>query len=59
MAIQDAGALAIALCEADSIPEALRQYELWRKPITTRYQKLSRQFPYEQNETAFPEKNYF
>lgn len=59
MAIQDAGVLAIALREADSIPEALQQYESWRKPITTRYQKLSRQFPSEQNETAFPEKNYF
>ncbi|MCY8233090.1 hypothetical protein [Priestia endophytica] len=51
--------MAIALREADSIPETLRQYESWRKLITIRYQKLSRQFPSEQNETAFPEKNYF
>ncbi|MCU5031402.1 FAD-dependent monooxygenase [Bacillus thuringiensis] len=55
MAIEDAGTLAEALREADTIPEALQYYESKRKPITARYQKLSRRFPSQQDETVFHE----
>ncbi|MFJ7978342.1 FAD-dependent oxidoreductase [Peribacillus sp. NPDC096379] len=44
MAIQDAGALAEALRESNTIPEALQRYEEERKTITAKYQKLSRGF---------------
>lgn len=42
-AVLDAGALATRLSEADSIPEALAQYQASRKPITDELQRLSRQ----------------
>nr|WP_308017538.1 FAD-dependent monooxygenase [Alkalihalobacillus deserti] len=58
-AIQDAGVLAEALREADSIPEALQNFQSRRKPITDKYQELSRQEPSLESETAFPEKDHF
>ena len=58
-AIQDAGALAVALGESDSVAEALQTYETRRKPIATKYQELSRVFPSQETETAFPEKEHF
>ncbi|WP_433246784.1 FAD-dependent monooxygenase [Actinomadura nitritigenes] len=42
-AILDAGALADALQEADSIPEALALYQATRKPVTDELQRISRQ----------------
>lgn len=42
-AILDAGALADALREADSIPEALALYQATRKPVTDELQRISRQ----------------
>ena len=42
-AVLDAGALAAKLSEADSIPEALAQYQASRKPITDELQRVSRQ----------------
>lgn len=42
-AILDAGALADALAEADSVPEALTLYMNNRKPITDELQRISRQ----------------
>ncbi|SDH47968.1 salicylate hydroxylase [Planococcus glaciei] len=59
MAMQDGEALAKALAESDSVAEALQKYEEARKPIAQLYQKLSRMFPTEQAETAFPEKAHF
>ena len=58
MAIQDAGILAECLLEADSVENALQKYESLRKPIGTLFQKLSRQFHSEKEETAFPEKEF-
>ena len=42
-AVLDAGALAAMLTEADSIPEALAQYQASRKPVTDVLQRVSRQ----------------
>ncbi|MGI5326870.1 FAD-dependent oxidoreductase [Actinomadura nitritigenes] len=42
-AILDAGALADALQEADSVPEALALYQATRKPVTDELQRISRQ----------------
>lgn len=42
-AILDAGAIADALAEAESIPAALAAYKAARKPITDELQKISRQ----------------
>ncbi|MBQ0826530.1 FAD-dependent oxidoreductase [Streptomyces tagetis] len=42
-AIEDAGALADALREADTLPEALALYQATRKPVTDRLQHISRQ----------------
>lgn len=63
MAIQDGEVLAEALAEAIAgtitPAEALKKYEEARKPICHLYQKLSRLFPTDQMETAFPEKEHF
>jgi salicylate hydroxylase len=58
-AIQDGGTLAVALGESDTVAEALQKYVTQRKPITTKYQELSRTFPSAEAETAFPEKRHF
>ncbi|MEZ7006250.1 FAD-dependent oxidoreductase [Streptomyces sp. AD55] len=42
-AIEDAGALADALREADTLPQALALYQATRKPVTDRLQRISRQ----------------
>lgn len=42
-AIMDAGALADALAEADSVPEALARFQAARKPVTDELQRISRQ----------------
>jgi salicylate hydroxylase len=42
-AILDAGALADALAEAGSVPEALAAYQATRKPVTDELQRISRQ----------------
>lgn len=42
-AIMDAGALADALREADSVAEALSRYQAGRKPVTDELQRISRQ----------------
>ncbi|MCP2032504.1 salicylate hydroxylase [Okibacterium sp. HSC-33S16] len=42
-AIMDAGGLADALVEADSVPEALALYQATRKPVTDELQRISRQ----------------
>jgi salicylate hydroxylase len=42
-AIMDAGALADALAEADSVPEALARFQAVRKPETDELQRISRQ----------------
>ena len=42
-AILDAGALADALVEADSVKEAIAQYAALRKPVTDELQRISRQ----------------
>ena len=42
-AILDAGAIAECLAAADSVAEALAQYQATRKPITDELQRLSRQ----------------
>ncbi|MEU9244305.1 NAD(P)/FAD-dependent oxidoreductase [Streptomyces sp. NPDC048385] len=42
-AIEDAGALADALREADSVKEALARYQATRKPVTDKLQAISRQ----------------
>lgn len=59
MAMQDAEVLAKSILEADTIAEALQNYEEKRKPITKLYQELSRLFPSDQAKTAFPEKEHF
>jgi salicylate hydroxylase len=41
-AIMDAGALADALVEADSVPAALARYQATRKPVTDELQRISR-----------------
>ena len=56
-AIQDAGVLAESLREADSVSEALQNYQAIRKPITDRYQELSRMAPTQEAEPAFLEKD--
>lgn len=60
MAMQDAEVLAAAIEEAVAgkvtPAQALQNYEEQRKPITKLYQELSRLFPTDQAETAFPEK---
>ncbi|MEU6455338.1 NAD(P)/FAD-dependent oxidoreductase [Streptomyces sp. NPDC047065] len=42
-AIEDGGALADALREADSVKEALARYQAVRKPVTDELQRISRQ----------------
>lgn len=42
-AIEDAGALADALAQADSVKEALATYQAARKPVTDELQRISRQ----------------
>jgi salicylate hydroxylase len=42
-AIEDAGALADALAEADSVKEALALFQATRKPVTDELQRISRQ----------------
>lgn len=42
-AVEDAGALADALREAHSVPQALALYQATRKPVTDRLQAVSRQ----------------
>ncbi|MFE5212179.1 FAD-dependent oxidoreductase [Streptomyces sp. NPDC056600] len=42
-AIEDAGALADALRDADTLPEALARYQAARKPVTDELQRISRQ----------------
>ncbi|MEU1199706.1 FAD-dependent monooxygenase [Streptomyces sp. NPDC005813] len=42
-AIEDAGALADALRQADSVREALARYQATRKPVTDELQRISRQ----------------
>lgn len=59
MVIQDSGELAEAIAESVTIEEALQKYEEKRKPITRLYQDLSRLFPTDKAETAFPEKAHF
>lgn len=59
MAIQDGGALALALRESETVEEALVKYSEKRIPLGHLYQKLSRIFPSQQAETAFPEKAHF
>ncbi|EHK88057.1 FAD-dependent oxidoreductase [Saccharomonospora azurea] len=57
-AIQDAGGLADALREADSVAEALALYQSTRKPVTDTLQRLSREsWDAESVSTAFPEKS--
>lgn len=56
MSIQDAGVLADALEEANTLKEALQLYESRRKPINHQFQKVSRVAPNMKQETAFPEK---
>lgn len=56
-AIQDAGVLAESLREADSVSGALLNYQAIRKPITDRYQELSRMAPTQDAEPAFLEKD--
>jgi salicylate hydroxylase len=57
MAIQDAGVLAECLSEAGSILEALQNYQAIRKPVTDRYQALSRMAPTQDAKPAFLEKD--
>jgi salicylate hydroxylase len=42
-AIEDAGAIADALAQADSVKEALALYQATRKPVTDELQRISRQ----------------
>lgn len=57
-AIQDAGGLADALREADSVADALARYQATRKPDTDALQRISRE-SWDTNSvnTAFPEKS--
>ncbi|WP_052342538.1 FAD-dependent oxidoreductase [Bacillus sp. EB01] len=59
MCIQDAGVLAKVLRDAGTVEEALQKYEGLRKPVTHLYQNLSRIFPSDEADTAFPEKEHF
>lgn len=59
MAIQDGEVLAEMLVQSETVAEALQKYQEQRKPITKLYQELSRLFPSDQAETAFPEKAHF
>ncbi|MFS0780172.1 FAD-dependent oxidoreductase [Bacillus sp. 1P06AnD] len=59
MAIQDGEVLAQAIVEKETVADALQKYEEQRKPITKLYQDLSRLFPTDKAETAFPEKAHF
>jgi salicylate hydroxylase len=54
-AVQDSGVLAEELEKANSIPEALQQYQARRKPITDLYQKISRKPPQPGTDTIFTE----
>lgn len=57
-AIQDAGGLADALREADSVKEALALYQSVRKPDTDALQRISREsWDADSVDTAFPEKS--
>lgn len=58
MAIQDAEVLAEAIAETENIAEVLQKYEDKCKPITKFYQDLSRLFPTDEAEIAFPEKEH-
>ncbi|SDH60582.1 salicylate hydroxylase [Alteribacillus persepolensis] len=58
-AIQDGGVLAESIRDAATIPEALQIYQARRKPITDKYQELSRRPPKVEAKTAFPEKSVF
>lgn len=54
-AILDAGALADALREASSVPEALASYQAQRKPVTDELQRMSRQgWSEDEIKTVFP-----
>ncbi|GGG50661.1 salicylate hydroxylase [Kocuria dechangensis] len=54
-AIEDAGALADALAEADSVKEALALYQATRKPVTDELQRISRQgWTEDEVEDVFP-----
>lgn len=54
-AILDAGALADALRDANSVPEALAHYQAQRKPVTDELQRVSRQgWSEEEIKTVFP-----
>lgn len=59
MAIQDGGVLAESLSDSKTIPEALKKYYARRKPVTDKYQELSRQQYNQEATTAFPEKEAF
>lgn len=54
-AVQDSGVLAEELSKANSIQEALQQYQARRKPITDLYQKISRKPPQPGTDTIFTE----
>ncbi|WP_227935254.1 hypothetical protein [Alkalihalobacillus deserti] len=45
-----------ALREADSIAEALQTFQSRRKPVTDKYQELSRQAPTQGGESVFLKK---
>lgn len=54
-AIMDAGALADALRDADSVPAALAAYQAARKPVTDELQRISRQgWTEEEVDDVFP-----
>jgi len=54
-AIADAGALALALASADSVPSALALYQATRKPVTDHLQRISRRgWQADAVESAFP-----
>ncbi|MGW4231683.1 FAD-dependent oxidoreductase [Streptomyces sp. NPDC004980] len=65
-AVEDAGALADALAQADSVKEALALFQATRKPVTDELQRISRQgwteeeihevFPGQKPATAAPQK---
>lgn len=53
--ILDAGALAEAIQQAESLPEALAHYQAQRKPVTDELQRLSRQgWSDDEIQSAFP-----
>jgi salicylate hydroxylase len=54
-AIEDAGALADALAQADSVKEALAVFQATRKPVTDQLQRISRQgWSEEEVDDVFP-----